>query len=193
MKSYSFGNLYIKKRTFPEWLTCYIFLMPFLLSFLLDFLGLPSIIKYTIDLAWIGTFAFLFLKKRVSLERKITPFTIFIALFFIYLLIVYLFCFQSPFYFLWGVRNNFRFYIAFLAFALLFDEEDVDSCLKLVDILFWINAIISLIQFFALEYSQDHLGGIFGVEKGCNGYSIIFFALVLSKSILKYMRWIDSM
>ena len=188
MTSNKIGNLYIKKRTFPEWLTCYIFLMPFLLSFFLDFLGAPSIIKYTIDLAWIGVFVFLFLKKRVSLERKIAPFTTFIGLFFIYLLIVYLFHFQSPFYYLWGVRNNFRFYIAFLAFALLFDEEDVDSCFKLIDILFWINAIVSFVQFFAFDYSQDYLGGIFGVEKGCNAYSIIFFSLVLSKSLLLYMN-----
>ena len=188
MTSNKIGNLYIKKRTFPEWLTCYIFLMPFLLSFLLDFLGLPSFLKYTIDIAWIGAFAFLFLKKRVSVEKKIAPFTIFIGFFFLFLLIVYLFHFQSAFYFLWGVRNNFRFYIAFLAFALLFDEEDANSCLNLVDILFWVNAIVSLIQFFFLGYSGDFLGGIFGVDTGCNAYSLVLFGLVLSKSILKYMN-----
>ena len=180
-------KLYIKKRTFPEWLTCYIFLMPFLLSFLLDFLGLPSIIKYTIDLAWIGVFSVLFLKKRVSLERKIAPFTAFIGLFFLYLLIVYVFHFQSIFYYLWGFRKNFRFYVAFLAFALLFDEEDANSCLKFVDILFWINTVVVLFQFFVLDYAGDFLGGIFGVDTGCNGYSIVFFGLILCKSILMYM------
>ena len=188
MTSNKIGKLYIKKRTFPEWLTCYIFLMPFLLSFFLDFLGLPSFLKYTVDLAWIGAFVFLFFKKRISVEKKIAPFTIFIGLFFLCLLIVYLFRFQSAFYFLWGVRNNFRFYIAFLAFALLFDEEDANSCLKLVDILFWINAIVVLFQFFLLKYSGDYLGGLFGVDRGCNGYSIIFFGFVLCKSILMYMK-----
>ncbi|MBE6679130.1 MAG: hypothetical protein E7598_01260 [Ruminococcaceae bacterium] len=35
---------------------------------------------------------------------------------------------------------------------------------------------------------QDYLGGIFGIERGCNSYSILLFAIVLSKSLLLYME-----
>lgn len=188
MTNNNFGKLYIKKRTLAEWMTNYIFVLPFLLAFLLAFLGLPSFLKYTIDVAWVAVFISLFVRRRVLLDKKIVPFAIFIGISFLYVLTVYLFHFQSPFYFLWGVRNNYRFYIAFLAFAVFFKEDDAHSCLKLLDILFWINAVVSFVQFFFLGYQQDFLGGLFGVEKGCNAYSMIFFGLVLSKSVLSYMN-----
>jgi hypothetical protein len=47
---------------------------------------------------------------------------------------------------------------------------------------------VSLYQFFVMGLKQDYLGGIFGVERGCNGYSTVFFILVVSKSVLSYME-----
>jgi hypothetical protein len=38
------------------------------------------------------------------------------------------------------------------------------------------------------HYEQDYLGGIFGVESGSNAMTIIFFTIVLSRSMLKYME-----
>ena len=181
-------KLYIKKRTFPEWLTLYIFIMPFLLSFFMEFLGFPSIVKYTIDFSWVSLFAILFLRKQFRLKNQIAPFAIFVLLFFLYVSIGYIFHFQSVFYFLWGVRNNFRFYIAFFAFATFFDETDASTCLKIADFLFWINIAVTLVQFFFMGYKQDYLGGIFGVERGCNAFSTILFILVVTKSVLLFME-----
>ena len=45
-----------------------------------------------------------------------------------------------------------------------------------------------LIQYFVFGYEQDYLGGIFGVESGVNAVAIIFFTIVLSRSLLKYME-----
>ncbi|MBE6770738.1 MAG: hypothetical protein E7547_01170 [Ruminococcaceae bacterium] len=39
-----------------------------------------------------------------------------------------------------------------------------------------------------MGYEQDYLGGIFGVEKGCNAFTFIFFSIVISKSILSFMN-----
>lgn len=182
------GKLYIKKRTWPEWLTCYIFICPFLLAFLLQFLKLPDIVKYTLDVAWVAVLIALFFRKQVLLKKEVAPFAVFTGLLFLFAFVVYLFNFQSIFYFLWGTRNNFRIYIAFLAYATFFQEEDAHFMLKFVDVLFWINLAVTFVQFFILGYKQDYLGGIFGVERGCNGYSIVLFALVLSKSLLSYMN-----
>lgn len=181
------GKLYIKKRPLPQWLAYFIFVMPFLLAFLQNIVGLDSFVKYTIDVAWILTFAILYLRRQVVQDRKFAPFLIFIGVFFAYTLIVYLFNFQSVFYYLWGFRNNFRFYIAFIIFVMMFTEEDTQFCLKFMDVLFWINAVVSLIQFFILGYQQDYLGGIFGVDRGCNSYSIVFFCIVIAKSVLMFM------
>lgn len=182
------GKLNIKKQKFLKYLAWYIFVMPFLLSFLIDFLHLPSLIKYTIDVAWVLGTVLLFLQRRVTIDRKLLPFLLFIIGFLLYTFVWYLFNFQSIFYFLWGFRNNFRFYFAFLLFCMVFTSEDIQAGFKFLDVLFWINVVISFFQFFVLHYEQDYLGGIFGVEKGCNGYSIAFFSIVLSKSILQFMN-----
>lgn len=187
------GKVHISKRPLPQWLTFYLFFMSFLISALQEFFGLPSVIKYTIDVAWVLVIVLLFLRKKVTLDKRLIPFLIFIGVFITYTALIYIFNFQSPFYYLWGFRNNFRFYFAFIAFCMLFCEEDTEICLKFMDILFWINAVVSFFQFFVLGYQQDYLGGIFGVERGCNGYSILFFSIVLSKSVLRFMRKEESL
>lgn len=181
------GILHIKKRTFPEWLAYYIFIMPFFLSFLLDFLGLPGFIKYTIDAAWVLAALLILLRKKVAFNRDLIPFIVIPSAFFVYTVICYIFNFQSVLYYLWGFRNNFRFYFAFIIFCMFFTEDDIKNCLKFLDILFWINAIVTVFQFFVLGYNQDYLGGIFGVDRGCNAYTIVFFAIVISRSILLFM------
>lgn len=182
------GKLYIKKRTLPEWLTLYVFIFPFIISFLLDFLKLPDLFKYSVDVAWLVLVLILFFRRNLLLKRILIPFASFIGIFLLYTLIVYLFNFQSPFYFLWGFRNNFRVYAAFLAYATFFYEDDIENCFKFIDVLFWINIPVTFWQFFVLGLNQDYLGGIFGVDRGCNGYSIVFFSVVLSKSLLSYMN-----
>lgn len=182
------GILCVKKRSLPECLTYVIFIMPFFLSLLQSFLGLPSFVKYIIDICWLGALVSLLFVRRAYIKKDIVPALSIITAFFSIALIVYLFNFQSPFYFLWGIRNNLRFYIAFIAFITFFDVEDINSCLKFMDVFFWINAIVVLFQFFVLGYEQDYLGGIFGVEKGCNAYLIVFFVIISIKAILNYFN-----
>ena len=180
--------MYIRKKTLPEWLTYYIFLFPFLSATALEFLHLPGILKYTVDIAWILVLFFLVFTKRMSLYKRVMPFLMLVAIWFLVCFTVYLFKYQSVFYFLWGIRNNMRLYVAFLAFITFFDEEDASICIKFLDILFYVNVGVTLIQFFLLGYNQDYLGGIFGAGRGCNGYTILFFVLVVGKSMIMYME-----
>ena len=182
-----YTNIRIKKRSLTEILSLYIFILPFCLSFLMDFIGINSVIKYSIDVVWVGLFALLVFRKQSLIEKKIFSFVVFIISWLLYVFIVYLFKYQSVFYFLWGLRNNFRFYAAFILFATFFDETTADDCFKLMDILFFINAVVSFVQFFALGYKQDYLGGIFGVGRGCNAYSIVFFSIIVARSILLFL------
>ncbi len=182
-----FTKIYIKKRTFPEWLTVLIVLLPFFIEFLLSAIGLPGAIKYSADVALVTLLFLLFFKRSIVLHRKLVPFLLFTVIFFIYTFILYMLNFQSPFYYLWGLRNNFRYYIFFFALVTFFKEDDIDTLFKLLDVLFWINAAITLVQYFFFNYKQDHLGGIFGIETGSNSYTIIFFVIITSKSLLSYM------
>ncbi|MBE6622771.1 MAG: hypothetical protein E7621_01055 [Ruminococcaceae bacterium] len=186
--NYAVGQLQIKKRSFPQWLSLGVFIMPFCLSFLMDILKLPSLTKYTIDLMWCLLLTFLFVSKKIRIKKNITPLVVLVVFWLLYVAFVYLFNYQSIFYFLWGIRNNLRFYIAFMAFASFLEEEDVDLAFNFLDLLFWINIPVSLYQFFVLGCQQDYLGGIFGIERGCNAYTSVFFALIITKSLLRYFE-----
>lgn len=182
------AKIRIQRRPLIEWLTCLLFIYPFILSFFLQFLKLPSLMKYVMDIAWFAILALTLGKGRFCIKKEILPFLMQIGIFFLYTLIVYLLNYQSAVYYLWGFRNNFRYYVAFLAFAMYLKADDARSMLKLTDTLFWINAAVTFYQFFVLGCKQDYLGGLFGVERGCNGASTVFFTLVISRSLLAYMN-----
>ena len=180
--------IYIKKRLPMQWIAMFIIVMPLLLQALLQFFQFPSAIKYTIDVAWIATVIFMIFSKNITLQRKNMPFVIFIAMFGCYCVLIYLMNYQSVFYFLWGFRNNFRFYFAFLAFVLLIEQDDAESLFRCIDILFVINIFVSIYQFFVLDLVKDYCGGIFGTETGSNASTLVFFSVVVARSILKFMN-----
>ncbi len=178
------GKLHIKKRNFPEWMIFVILLFPFVYGFLTQVLPLPGAIRFSLDAIIVFLFVGFFIKNRFTIKRNVLPLFVLIALFFTYTLIVYAINFQSPFYYVWGVRNLFRFYAAFLIFVSFLDEDYANVLLKWLDVLFFLNAIVSVFQFFVLGVRQDFLGGLFGVSGGTNGYTLIFFTIVICKSLL---------
>lgn len=175
----------IKKRTQAGWLMWLLIMIPFFFGTLNDFLGLSNAVRYILDFAWLALFLLMLLNR---VPRRMNTMLIWVIVFAIYTLLVYIVQFQSPFYYFWGMRNNFRFYVAFLAFASFLTKEDVDGYIRTFDVLFWINAVVSFVQFFVLGLEQDLLGGIFGAERGCNGYTNIFFVIVVTNSVLLYLE-----
>lgn len=184
----NFQKLYIKKRTLPEALTIFIFAMPFLLPTFLQLFSLPGVLKYTIDVAWVLGCIILFFRKNVTLPRKLAPLVTFVVVYFLFEFVVYLFNFQSIIYFLWGARNNFRFYAALILFATLLEADDVKSMFRFFDILFWVNVAVVMVQYFVFGHMSDELGGIFGVEVGSNGATLIFLSIIVTKKMLEYMN-----
>ena len=181
-------KLQIEKKPIPYWLIMWIFALPLLWGTLFHLLALPALVKYTADVAWVSLLLLAVVRNNIQVERKVLPLAILVAGFFCYCLFLYLFNFQSIIYFLWGFRNNFRFYVFFFAVVLYLQERDADKIFRLLDILFWINFPVTLIQYFALGYKQDLLGGIFGVESGANASTILLFTIVLSRSLVRYME-----
>lgn len=161
--------------------------LPFIFGFVIQFLGLPDIIKYICDLAWLFLLLLIFVQKRNEIY-EIKKIRSYVILFLISTFLVYLFNYQSVLYYAWGIRNTFRFYVAFIAFAMFLKKYDIDDFLSLIDKAFWINAAICLVQYFVFGINQDYLGGIFGVEVGSNGYMNNFFVIVASKSVISYLN-----
>ncbi len=177
------SNLYIRRRTQPRWLLPLFVLLPLFRAMLTELLGLPSAIDYVLDLVWVALGVYLLCSPETFRRKSTVPFLLWIGVFFVYTLVGSLLHFQSPFYYLWGFRNNFRFYVAFFALCTFMDGEDAEAYLDLMDRLFWLNLVLTLVQY-AMGYRFDFLGGLFGTTIGCNSYSNIFMMIVVTRSLV---------
>lgn len=158
----------------------------------LEWMGIVNMGKLAVDAAWIGLGLIPVLKGRAYLRRDLLPLVIPVLTLLLGSLVVYLFRYQSGFYFLWGARNYLRFYVLFFGVACCFRVSDGIRCLNILDRLFWPNFLLCLGQFFR-GYRQDYLGGLFGVSRGCNGFLIIYFTLVITRSLLNCMQGKESL
>lgn len=176
-----------RKKSQGEWLVLFVLSMPFLFFVLMGIIGLPSMVKYLVDLGWLALLVLLLrygMRSRMKQVRKLLGL---IIVFWIYTLIGYILNYQSALYYLWGLRNNMRFFVFFFACVVFLREKSVWDYLRLFDVIFWINLVLALYQHFVLGYRQDYLGGVFGTEVGCNGYLNIFMIIVIAKSLLCYL------
>lgn len=170
----------------------FIFFFPAAQAFLTELLPIPDAIKFLCDGFLVLLLLKLFSQRFTKIDNYSMPFVVIVALFFFITLVGYLFNYQSVFYYLWGLRNNIRMFVAFFAFAYLADWEDAKGWIKALDVLFVINFAVVILQYFS-GYSQDYIGGIFGTSKGCNGSLLIFLCIVFAKTILSFMRGEEKM
>ncbi len=178
----------IRKRSQNKILIWILFAGTFFLSPLIQFLHFPNFIKYSLDVTWMLLLMTMLFKNKKQISKELYFLKNFIIVFFVLTLIIYLLNYQSILYYLWSFRNNFRGYIIFMAAIYYFDEKDIDDILKFLNFMFYINAVVMLIQFLAFGYKQDNLGGIFGVEQGCNAYINIFFCIILVINYIGYFH-----
>lgn len=191
-------KIVLRHKTQMSWLAWLLVMFPFCFGTLNDFLGLPWVVRYLMDAVWLLLICFLLRSNPLKKESHIRSLAGWVGLFLLITALVYLVQYQSVLYYLWGVRNNFRFYAAFFAISAFMTYEDIDGCFKLFDVLFWINVVVSLTQYAFFELEGDFLGGIFGVEKGCNGYTNVFLVIIAAKSLIFYLEkresaWISAL
>lgn len=177
----------IKQRSQADCLIWLLIAGCLLVSALHEWVGLPWGLRYVLDVAWVLLFVLMGLRRMRQNKHGANMLALWVLLFCVYTALVYLVQFQSVPYYLWGLRNNFRFFVAFFAFATYLKPKDIRGYFKLFDILFWVNILVSLYQFFALELRGDYLGGFFGTAKGANAYTNIYFVIIATKDILLYL------
>ena len=181
-------SLKIKKRSPESWLVWFVFFMPFLFGTLTEFLGLPSILRYTVDVAWVGILLMVIFSKKITAYKSAMNLFVWVLLFFGFTLLMYMFNYQSALYYLWGFRNNFRMYVFFIGCVLFLWREEIDSYIDWFDRIFYVNCVVALFQYFFLDLRQDFLGGIFGAQGGCNGWLNIFQVAVIIKTVVYYLN-----
>ena len=178
----------IRRKSLPQWLIWWIIVMPLLNYVLFDLMKLPRFLLYSCDVCWMG----LFILSMLNSEKQETPeaqvFKVWTWIFLLYTAVVYVLKYQSIFYYLWGLRNNFRYYAFFVAIIYYMNQDHVTDFLKIIDAAFWINFGLSLLQFYVFGLRGDHMVGIFGTQNGANAYTIILMTIVLSKSIIMYLQ-----
>lgn len=177
-------QIVFRKKTKSEWAILFIFFMPFVMECLTDLLGMPDSIKYTIDVAWIGLLIGMLNKKRHVATAHCKKLLLIAGAFFGLSLIGLLLNYQSILYYLWGIRNNARFFVYFFACLFFINAKSAETYLSFFDKVFWVNIPVVLYQFFFLGKEQDYLGGIFGTAKGCNSYINLLLVIVTTKSLV---------
>ena len=182
-------TLKIKRRSQPGWLCWLLIVLPFLFGTL----GFPGSLRYTMDAVWLALLVIMLVYRKSIAWRNLSGLILWVTCFLLFSALAYLPQYQSGLYYLWGVRNNFRYYAAFFAFCVFLSGSDVEGYFRLFDKLFWINLIVSVVQFVFLEKEGDYLGGIFCTQKGGNGYTNIFFCIILTKSIIYYLEKKESL
>lgn len=150
-------------------------------------LHFPAAVTYITDVITVSL-----LLTRFNLIRKKTlgkafrrEFFILIGILFGMLIGTFL-NFVNPLLVLWGMRNNLRFFAFFLICASLLTEKDIDNIASFLITLFWLNVLMSTVQFFALGISGDYLGGFFGTASGANVYTIVLLNFACAYVIAKY-------
>lgn len=174
----------IKKSVDSRGFCRFLLLFPFTFGLLNDLLGLPNAIKYGMDVVWVTAVLLMVLYRRRLDTSRIRILLLWVLLFLIATFLTYIPRWQSGLYYLWGLRNSFRLYGAFFAWCVLMREEDAWDCLKILDNLFWLSFGVVLIQYLLLGKTDDYLGGIFGTQKGCNGFTNLFLCIMVTKSLV---------
>ncbi len=183
------NGLKIKLPPRKQRLVYYQIYLIFFMYWLKDVLHFPSAITYLTDVITI----YLFITRIKSISRNIKAsgakrqlniFGIILGC----IIIGALLNFVDPLLFIWGLRNNIRFFAFFFICLTLLYDSDLDRIFRFITVMFWMNVVMSSFQYFVMGVSGDYLGGFFGVTQGCNTYVNILICFISSFVLSQYFH-----
>ena len=180
------GTVYLKKNIKSlVWFQLYYLLF---YGFFRDIVGLPGYIAYFLDVINIILLLYTAVNNKIwKVPRGQYRFLYFwIFFFFLSTLIGLIIVDGSLVLYVWGIRNTFRYYIFFISCAILLDISDICEIADIFKRVYLINLIVCTIELL-MGYRGDYLGGIFGVQQGCNGYLNLFLVILSSIYIIEYL------
>ena len=162
-----------------------IILLVFFDNLWIDFLKLPTAIRYLNDvLIFISLIA-----CRKQIRQLVNMNVAKAILFFSVMLLPGLVIHGGAFLLiLWAFRNIYRFFAFYFICVFLLDKADVIRIFDIFCMIYYLNLVFCLIEYFILGKTRDYLGGIFGISKGCNSYLNIYLCIVLLYVIYKYLK-----
>lgn len=180
----------IKKKSAPLLLVEFALFMICFGGFFTDVLKLPSIIKYVNDLIvivlLIYTFRKLFYRRRVYLTEDMKKILLSILIILGIYITSSLVERVTVSLLLWGIRNMLKGIIFFVSCIVLLNVEDVECISKKINIVFLINVLACLYEYFVLGVSGDYVGGLFGTTQGCNASLNVLIVITTAWNALRY-------
>lgn len=159
------------------------------IKFFITVLGFPYFLNYLSDAVTILLIAVIWKKTRkVIRQSNYNSFIYVTSVFFAVVSISALFNFVPPLLYIWAVRNTFRFIIFMAACIVCLKHKDVDNIFQILFIFQFVNIAACIYEYLVLGCSQDYLGGIFGIEQGCNAALNLYFCIVLAWTLAQYLE-----
>lgn len=178
----------IINNNFNHKLIIFVIIYTFFVGGFISLLGLPSSMKFLVDIVWIYLFITMLLSGALIRLTKINKGIILIpAAIFILSLFSYFVNGYSVLHYLWGFRVLFRFYVFFLACILYLNPKEIIKIKKFILPVLTINVILSIYQFYALRVVHDNVGGIFGDETGGNANVNILIIVSCAFTTIYYL------
>ena len=156
--------------------------------FLRDVLQFPSAISYFTD----ASLVFLVVQSfhnnpKLRIYKDALPQFIIVGLIVFFMFLGAIINWVEPLLFIWGLRNNLRFFIFFFICVNLLDLSDVDNFLEIFKKFYWANLGMCMIQHYVFGLKGDLLGGFFGIAGGCNAYLNVFICIVCAVTTADFL------
>lgn len=89
---------------------------------------------------------------------------------------------------LWAFTKTYFLFLFFVCCVMTLNIADVDKILKILCKFQIFNFVLCLFQLVVLNVYGDWLGGIFGIRQGANAYTNIYFIIICTYSMIKYLH-----
>lgn len=155
--------------------------------FLISVVGLPRSILYFLDVLNLALFLYSLKRLFSRNEHAVRVVLIYLTVFFLFTLIGFLVNQQSILYYLWGLRNTFRFFLFFCSCLCWIRLDQLPSLLQLLEWFLYLNVPVCCLQLWVQRIPFDNIGGLFGIGDNCNSYMNILLIIVTAWSILRFL------
>lgn len=152
-----------------------------------DLVGVPGYVAYVLDLFNIILISYVIVNGKMIKYRNSRVGLWIILSFFCSTVIGLIAVEGSPILYIWGFRNIFRYYAYFISCIALLDISDILEIIPKFKKIYIINFFICLVEL-GLGYSGDNIGGIFGTQRGYNGYLNFFMIVISAIYVTEYLE-----
>ena len=162
------------------------FVMLFVINFFSNIRLIPSALTYVFDV--INICILLANARLVGTKTKGEwYFNVPVALFAVVAPISGLINAVAPQYVIWQAISFGRLFVWIYLFRIFWDEKYAKSFMRFVYKMQLPNVLFVLAQYYVFGLFQDNIGGLFGVERGCNGILNVYLCIVVAWGLNLYL------